>query len=209
MHSRSRNNTLTSSPFAEVPPMQLLEDASDPWDVRLGHANFAIHPEPYTPETLDLDSYIQYRNNWDQARTNYAKHIARTVEHYGSTSRVYKLTEEKWTSIDHVWNRQHDLMRTALAPTLARLSDGDSEMQESNASSTVLEKPMTKVIVPVIDDKSGKFPELGDGEIVGPMSVARPRALTNDSDKGMGVKSPPPSPHKRNLLRFLSDIFHN
>ncbi|ETI22170.1 hypothetical protein G647_06243 [Cladophialophora carrionii CBS 160.54] len=209
MHSRSRTNTLTNSPFCDIPSMQLLEDASDPWDARLGHANFTIHPEPYVPDVFDLDSYTEYRKNWDQARTNYAKHIARTVEHYGSTSKVYKLTEEKWASIDNVWQRQHDLMRTAMAPVLARLSDGDSEMQDSTASSAVLEKPLTKLVVPLIDDKSGKFPELGDGEIVGPMSVARPRILTTDHDKNLGAKSPPLSPHKRNLIRFLSDIFHN
>ena len=209
MHGRSRTNTLTNSPFGEIPPMQLLADPSDAWAVRLGHADFTIHPEPYAPETFDLDSYTEYRKNWDQARTNYAKHIARTIEHYGSTSKVYKLTEAKWASVDNLWKKQHDSMRTALAPVLARLSDGDSEMQDSTASSAVLEKPLTKVVVPVIDDKSGKFPELGDGEIVGPMAVARPRALTLDTDKRQGTKSPPLSPHKRNLIKFLSDIFHN
>lgn len=208
MHSRSRANTLTNSPFGEIPPMQLFEDPSDPWAVRLGHANFNIHPEPYTPDALDLDSYTQYRNNWDQARTNYAKHIARTVEHYGSTSKVYRLTEEKWASIDNVWKRQHDLMRTALAPTFARLSDSNSEMENSSTSSAVLEKPLTKVIVPVIDDQSGKFPRIGDGEIVGPMSVARPR-VPADSDRGQSPGSPPLSPHKRNLLKFLADVFRH
>ncbi|EXJ58860.1 hypothetical protein A1O7_06290 [Cladophialophora yegresii CBS 114405] len=209
MHGRSRTNTLTNSPFCDIPSSQLVEDTADPWDARLGHANFIIHPEPYVSEVLDLDSYAQYRKNWDQARTNYAKHIARTVEHYGSTSKVYKLTEEKWASVDNVWKRQHDLMRTAMAPVLARLSDGDSEMQDSTASSAVLEKPLTKLVVPLIDDKSGKFPALGDGEIVGPMSVARPRVLITDHDTNLGAKSPPLSPHKRNLLRLLSDIFHN
>ncbi|KIX91891.1 uncharacterized protein Z520_12403 [Fonsecaea multimorphosa CBS 102226] len=199
MHSRSRANTMNNSPFGEIPPLQLLEDPSDPWAVRLGHANYTIHPEPYTPETLDLDSYTEFRKNWDQARTHYAKHITRTAEHYGSTSKVYKLTEEKWASIDDTWKRQHDLMRTTLAPLLARLS-GDSETQGSTTSSSVLEKPLTRVAVPVIDDKSGKFPKLGDGEIVGPMSVAPPR------DE---IGSPPVSPHKRNLLRVLSDVFRH
>ncbi len=208
MRGRSRANTLTNSPFGEIPPMNLLEDSSDPWAARLGHADFTIHPEPYAPGTFDLDSYAEYRKNWDQARTNYAKHIARTIEHYGSTSNVYKLTEAKWISVDNLWKGQHDLMRAALASVLARLSDGDSEMQDSTASSAVLEKPSTRVVVPVIDDKSGKFPELGDGEIVGPMSVARPRALNLDSDKRQGTKSPPLSPQKRNLIKFLSDIFH-
>ena len=209
MHSRSRTNTTTNSPFSEIPSLHLTENRSDPWDLRLGHANFAIHPEPYQPEYLDLDSYAEYRGNWDQARTNYAKHIARTTEHYGSTSRVYKLTEEKWASIDSLWKGQHDLMRTALEPILARLSDSDSKTQDSTASSTVLDRPATKVIVPVIDDKSGKFPELGDGEIVGPMSVGRPRVPAMGSDSTHGWKSPPLSPHKRNLIRFFADIFHN
>ncbi|KAJ9607949.1 hypothetical protein H2200_008028 [Cladophialophora chaetospira] len=209
MHSRSRTNTLTNSPFGETPSTHLAEDASDPWAVRLGHANFTIHPEPYIPARLDLDSYAEYRQNWDQARTSYARHLARTVEHNGSTSKVYKLTEEKWASIDNAWKRQHDLMRTALAPVLARLSDGDSDMQDVTASSAVLEKPLTKVTIPVIDDKSGKFPALGDGEIIGPMSVAPPRALAFDSEKRQGTKSPPLSPHKRNFIKFFSDIFHN
>jgi hypothetical protein len=198
---------MTGCPILDIPPLQLLDDVADLWAVRLGHANFTIHPEPYTPETIDLDSYTEFRNNWDHARTNYAKHITRTAEHYGSTSKVFKLTEDKWSSIDDVWKRQHNLMRTALAPTLARLSDGDSEMQESTASSVVLEKPLTKVILPVIDDKSGKFPELGDGEIVGPMSVARPRALTHPS-RGSDWRNPTPSSQKRNLIQILTDIFH-
>ena len=208
MHAMSRTNTLTNSPFAEVPPMQLPEDPSDRWAVRLGHADFTIHPEPYTPDTLDLDSYTEYRKNWDQARTNYTKHIARVIEHYGSTSKVYKLTEEKWTSIDRVWSWRHDRMRTSVAPALARLSNGDSEMPDSTASSAVLEKPLTKIVVPVIDGRSGKFPELGDGEIIGPMAVARPRAFAGP-DRSQGPGSPPLSPPKRNLMKFLSDIFRN
>ncbi|EXJ71331.1 uncharacterized protein A1O5_05137 [Cladophialophora psammophila CBS 110553] len=208
MHTRSRTNTVNNCPFGEIPPLQLLEAPSDPWAVRLGHANYTIYPEPYTPEIMDLDSYAEFRNNWDQARTHYAKHITRTAEHYGSTSKVYKLTEEKWASIDDTWKRQHNRMRTALAPVLARLSDGDSETQDSTTSSSVLEKPLTRVVVPVIDDKSGKFPKLGDGEIVGPMSVAPPRAF-NNFNKSIEIGSLPVFPHKRNLLKLLSDIFRN
>ncbi|KAI1616340.1 hypothetical protein EDD36DRAFT_415241 [Exophiala viscosa] len=207
MHNRSRTNTMTNGPILDIPPLQLLDDVLDPWTVRLGHANFTIHPEPYTPETIDLDSYTEYRNNWDHARTNYARHISRTAEHYGSTSKVYKLSEEKWSLVDDAWKRHHNLMRSILAPVLARLSDGDSSMQNSTASSAVLEKPATKVILPVIDDKSGKFPELGDGEIVGPMSVARPRAMTSPN-RGIDPRSPSLSPYKRNLRKFLIDFFH-
>lgn len=208
MHTRSRTNTMTSSPFGDIPAMQLLDDLFDPWAVRLGHANFTIYPEPYAPEAIDLDAYTDFRNNWDQARTNYARHITRTAEHYGSTSKVYKLTEEKWASIDEAWQKQHTVIRNALAPVLARLSDGESDMPASTTSSAVLEKPVTKVVLPVIDDKSGKFPELGDGEIVGPMAVARPRAPTVPNKAATEPKSPQLSPlHKRNLLKILTDIF--
>lgn len=204
LQNRSRTSTITG----EIPPLQLLDDCYDPWAVKLGHANFSIYPEPYVPEGLTLDSYAEFRNNWDHARTNYAKHIARTAEHYGPTSKVYKLTEEKWTTIDNQWKRQHTITRKAMAPLLARLSDGDSEMQDSTASSAVLEKPVTRVVLPVIDDKSGKFPELGDMEIIGPMSVARPRALTlTNPQNTIETRGSPPSPHKRNLLKFFSDIF--
>lgn len=208
MRNRSRTNTLTNSPYADGSPMPLFEDPVDQWAVRLGHADFTIHPEPYVPETVDLDSYAEYRKNWDQARTNYAKHLARTAEHYGSTSKVYKLTEEKWAFVDEIWKKQHTLMRSALGPMLARLSDGDSEMQDSVASSTVLEKPVTRVILPYIDDTSGKFPQLGDGEIVGPMSVAQPRTMSMSNPGRLGATGSPSFPsHKRNLLKFFSDIF--
>lgn len=202
LHNRSQTSTITG----DIPPLQLLDDTHDPWAVKLGHANFSIYPEPYVPETMTLDSYAEFRNNWDHARTNYAKQIARTAEHYGPTSKVYRLTEEKWTTIDNQWKRQHAAMRKALTPVLARLSDGDSEMQDSTASSAMLEKPLTKVVLPVIDDKSGKFPELGDMEIIGPMSVARPRAVTTPT-KPIETRGSPPSPQKRNLLKFLSEIF--
>ncbi|KIW13270.1 hypothetical protein PV08_08457 [Exophiala spinifera] len=205
MHNRSRASTMGGGIIPDVPLLQLSDP--DPWLIRLGHANFNIYPEPYMPESIDLDSYTEYRNNWDHARTNYAKHVARTAEHYGSTSKVFRLTEEKWASIDEVWRRQHDLMRTALAPIFARLSDGDSEMQESSASSVALETPASKVVLPIINDKSGKFPEMGDSEIVGPMSVARPRALTVPG-RGSYFHTPPPSPQRRNLIKVLTDMFH-
>jgi hypothetical protein len=204
MHNRSRTNTITN----DIPPLQLLEDPSDPWAVRLGHANFSIHPEPYVPDTTSLDSYVEYRENWNQARTNYAKHVTRTAEHYGSTSKVYKLTEEKWAGIDAEWNSHHTVMKAALATTITRLSNGSSEMQNSTTSSALLEIPADRMILPDIDDKTGKFPQLGDGEIVGPMSVARPRALTNPP-KPPEMHSPPPSPRKPKLRGIWDRMFHN
>ncbi|KIV88375.1 hypothetical protein PV10_08065 [Exophiala mesophila] len=204
MHNRSRTSTITG----ELSPFHMLDDLADPWSAKLGHANFTIHPEPYVPDSNTLDSYIEFRENWNQARTNYAKHLARTAEHNGSTSKVYRLTEEKWGQVDNQWKRQHDMMKKILDPVLSRLSDGGSDQPNSTASSAVLEKSPAKVILPIIDDKSGKFPELGDMEIVGPMSVGPPRAML-DSHKAFDSRGQPTSPHKRSLFKALSELLRH
>jgi hypothetical protein len=146
--------------------LALNEEVHDPWDVLLGHANFFIHPEPYTPTRIDMDSYKEFRANWEHARKQYAQHIARTTENYGQTSRVYKLTQEKWTEIDDIWKREDALMSKALSPVLARLSDSMTATPDSPDSMHVLEQPVTRIIVPPFD-KSGKFP----GKICGLLSL--------------------------------------
>lgn len=194
IQQRSRANTATA-PIAEIPPLQLVDE--DPWSSALGHANFSIHPEPYLPSIFTLDAYTEFRGNWDHARRNYAKHLARTNEHYGPTSKVYKLTEEKWALIDTSWKDYHNAMTDSLGPELKRASDHSSQYSQR---SIPLEKPISRIVMPEIDDKCGKFPELGDGEIVGPMEVAPPRSA---------AASPtltPTSPGKRTLFRFLSDM---
>ena len=205
IRQRSRANTATAPPLSEVPALKMLDDRNDPWAAQLGHADFSIHPEPYLPGVVDRDSYTEFRANWDQARTNYAKHLARTIEHYGSTSRVFKLTEEKWSSVDRSWKSNNDALSQMLAPLLAKNAEADTDMKDSSPTEAVLEKPITRIIIPAIDDKSGKFPELGDGDIVGPMEVGPPRAAS------MRKSSPPLSPlsptRKRNLFKFLQDMF--
>lgn len=204
IRQRSRANTGTAPPLAEIPPLQMLDEHKDLWASRLGHADFSIHPEPYLPGVVDLGSYTEFRANWDQARTNYAKHLARTIEHYGSTSKVFRLTEDKWNSVDQTWKNHDGAFTRMLAPVLAKIRENDTNMNDP-PSGAVLEKPVTRIIVPAIDDKSGKFPELGDGEIVGPMSVVPPRAAS--MRKSSPLLSPPASPRKRNLFKFLQDMF--
>jgi hypothetical protein len=46
--------------------------------------------------------------DWDMAR-NYMKHV-RTGEHYGVTSKIYKLTEEKWADVDMQWKKNSELL---------------------------------------------------------------------------------------------------
>lgn len=199
MHQRSRTNTATAT-LAEIPPLQLA--SQDPWSHVLGHANFNIHPEPYIPEIFDVDSYTEFRSNWEAARRNYAKHLARTSEHYGSTSRVFKLTVEKWTSIDRSWKNFHDALEKVVGPQLKELKRiSDKTPEDSQQAKLQLEKPVSRIVMPEIDDKCGKFPELGDGDIVGPMEVAPPRSAD------MSPNWSPTTPGKRSLFRFLSDMF--
>ncbi|RMZ77375.1 hypothetical protein DV737_g4398, partial [Chaetothyriales sp. CBS 132003] len=200
MRQASRANTGATIANADIPPLRLIDEVNDPWAQSLGHANFSIQPEPYFPEHIDLSSYQEFRSNWDQARTNYTKHLARTIEHNGATSKVSKLTKEKWTAIDTKWKDYNESLTVTLSPVLKKISNSDSDKPDSQAS-TVLEKPPPNIVIPAIHDKGGKFPELGDGDIVGPMAVAPAKSpdLTTPP-------TTPTSPRRRHLFKFLTDM---
>ena len=201
MRQRSRAGTMTMPP-TDVPPMQMLDEPADEVSRRLGHANFKIDPEPYLPNTKDIESYRRLRVDWDVARYNYGKHLARTGENFGATSNIYMWTQEKWAAIDAEWKRHNDTMAALVEPLIVRLSDGDTDVGNSATSSAVLEKPISKVIVPQINDPSGKFPRLGDEDIVGPMAFAPNRSQQAD------VESPAENrgSRKRSFFKFISDI---
>lgn len=195
---RGRSNTATH----DIPMLQQLSERLDPWTIKLGHADFSIHPEPYKPDYFDLDSFKEFRDNWTQARKQYTQHLARTIENYGETSKVYKLTEEKWSSIDKEWKNYDAQVSSALSPQLQRLSDGPAT---PDSPISLLERPVTRVTVPHMD-KGGKFPEIGDTDIVGPLSIGV--AKVPELQRG-GTLTPPMSPRKRNLIKALGDIFRN
>ena len=201
MRARSRAGTLTA-PAADVPPMQMLNETEDEWSRRLGHANFEIEPQPYLPEVKSIQSYRELRADWDLARCNYAKQLARTGEHWGTTSTTYRLTEEKWASIDAEWKKHDSTMAGLLQPLLTSLTDEDFEQYKSSTSNSVLEKPVTRVMVPHIGDSNGKFPEMGDQDIVGPMAVA-PRRFEHANVESTFFTQ---RTRKRSFLRFFSDI---
>ena len=201
MQQRSRAGTTTMPP-AEIPPMQMLDEPADELSRRLGHANFTIEPEPYLPDLKDIESYRRLRVNWDVARYNYGKHLARTGENFGTTSNIYLWTQEKWAAIDAEWKRHNDTMAKLIEPMIVRLSDGDTDQGNSTASSAVLEKPITKVIVPQIDDPSGKFPRLGDEDIVGPMAFAPNRSQQADVEPAADNRGS----RKRSFFKYISDI---
>lgn len=180
--SRGRGCTMRTISGEGAPPLVLTE-LNDEWASKLGHANFTIQPEPYVPESCDPIAFRHFREDWDVARCNYAKHLVRTGEHYGVTSLIYRLTEEKWDSIERKWKQNYGTIVTDGAKFGAVLGLTMSNFRLTEA-----------VKIPRLHDND-KFPELGDEEIVGPMSVgpALPSPTRNKSDK------------KRSVVQF----FHN
>jgi hypothetical protein len=203
IRQRSRAGTVVGP--SDNPPLQIVGECDDDeWSEKLGHANFTIYPEPYLPAFFDLQSFKQLREDWDHARNNYAKHLTRTGEHYGTTSKTYILTEDKWSSVDAEWKKNNAALSSVLGPLVARSSGGDADASDSMSSSTVLEKPPTKVIIPKINDPSGKFPDMGDEDIVGPMAVGPARARTMQQLIEPTVQNR--LSKKRNFFKFLSDM---
>ncbi|KAF2742543.1 hypothetical protein M011DRAFT_265260 [Sporormia fimetaria CBS 119925] len=145
-------------PASDIPPIMLTEP-NDKWADKLGHANFTIQPEPYMPEVCDAASVRQLFADWEQARCNFTKHLVRTGEHFGVTSKHYKLTEQKWAEIDAMWKASHDLV----------LAQATALGAEPEPTTPVEPAPLTPM--PLINDPKGegKFPQLGDEDIVGPM----------------------------------------
>ncbi|TRX89825.1 hypothetical protein FHL15_009258 [Xylaria flabelliformis] len=151
----------------DVPPIP----DQDAWSDRLGHANFTISPVPYKPSTATLSSLRELRGDWEMARVNYTKHLVRTGEHYGMTSKTYVFTEEKWAEIDRTWRAFHDEVLDAVVANGEAL--GCDRFDESI------------ITVPIMDGE-GKFPERGDEDIVGPMT----REATMSSPTGTERRRP-------------------
>ena len=162
---------------SEIPPI-LLADPQDEWANKLGHANFTIHPEPYLPDVFDLTTCKQFRADWESARCNFRKHLARTGEHYSTTSRVHRLTEEKWAHVDAIWKRNNEL-------TLSRTAERDDEGVVLSQQSSIKQKPPPPMKIPSINGpgSEGKFPEIGEVGIVGPMAQDKPMQQQRPSRK--------------------------
>lgn len=181
--SRPRASTVRTV-SGDVTPL-VLSDPNDEWANKLGHANFTIAPEPYDPVICDLGNFQQMRADWDIARCNFAKHLVRTGEHYGVTSNIYKLTIEKWELINREWATQHE----AMLDQLSAIDGVALTLTQSNIH------PCQQVRIPRLHDND-KFPEMGDEDIVGPMTVA----------PAMEIAGPCRSEKKRNFFRFFQDL---
>ena len=178
-------------PCSEIPPLPLTTTAlagtaPDPWSDSLGHANFTITPGPYLPLNFTITAYKELRKDWDLARQNYTRHLARVGEHYGATSKIYRLTEEKWAEIDNVWKSNSDICLTQIIDT-----GGFEDVLDR-------ESPAPLIKLPSLNGprSEGKFPKLGDEVIVGPME----QGPVNPQKR---------SSKKRSFLKFLHGMIPN
>lgn len=199
VRQRSRAGTLV--PSSEIPPLSMLGPGEGGlWERKLGHADFTISPEPYSPQTINAYTFRQFREDWDLARQNYAKHLARTGEHYGTTSKTFLLTEEKWSLVDSEWKQYNE----ELAALVNSIGPIEKDATNGSRPDGLLERPPPKVSFPTIHHPSGKFPDMGDEDIVGPMTVVPTRAKS--SPRIAEPMIPTRTSKKRSFFRFLSDF---
>ncbi|KAI2622597.1 hypothetical protein GGS21DRAFT_346990 [Xylaria nigripes] len=149
---------------SELPPNP------DSWSDLLGHANFTILPVPHKPEVAALTTLRKLREDWETARVNYTKHLVRTGEHYGLTSKTYNYTERKWAEIDRTWRRFHDEIVDAI------VASGEAAGCGKIGECIITTVPRM--------DAEGKFPERGDEDIVGPM--VREAMMSSPERKRLG-----------------------
>jgi hypothetical protein len=177
-HRGTTNRPGQLCPTSEIPPI-VIADPNDEWANKLGHANFTIYPEPYLPENFDLEACRQLRANWDLARCNYTKHLVRTSEHYGATSKTYKLTEQKWATVDATWRKHNDF---TIGNTAQSGGDAFATLKHTRIEGSG-NNVMTRI--PSLNDprSEGKFPQLGDEDIIGPMVQVAAKLQRSPSKK--------------------------
>ena len=165
-------------PSSEIPSIRLAEP-QDEWAFKLGHFNFIIEPQPYTPATpMTFAACRALRADWDTANQHYIQHLARAAEVHGTTSTVYRHTQDKWATINDMWQRNYE-HSLSLVPRISPEPPQASQHQES------LPTPASLAKLPSIDgpQSDGKFPKAGENGIVGPMQQDRPIAPQRPSRK--------------------------
>ncbi|GAO19180.1 hypothetical protein UVI_02014600 [Ustilaginoidea virens] len=193
----STSSLRKASSSSELPlALPAILQEHDEWSDRLGHANFTISPQPYELASLEPDAIAKFRNDWDLARINYTKHLVRTGENYGQTSKIYALTEAKWAEIERRWkttleevikNSCHSAPGSAAASRNQSRGRGRGRSSSSNAAALARLAPQDDVLAELewrrVEDclpsavpqmleslnADGKFPGRGDEDIVGPM----------------------------------------
>ena len=130
------------------------------YNMKLGHANFHIMPEPYLPEKCDEESCNGLLADWVTARREYMRHAYAIKESHGPTSDTYKFTSQKWELIDRQWQSNIERSR-AEAEAL-----GERPRQDYlPVTAAVSQMPS----LPFDPQNPEKFPALEEGCVVGPM----------------------------------------
>ncbi|KAG9256535.1 uncharacterized protein F5Z01DRAFT_476724 [Emericellopsis atlantica] len=199
----SLRNTTKSSMDLPISLPSIMQQ-HDEWSDRLGHANFTIMPQPYEIPQVDADAINKFRQDWEAAKVNYTKHIVRTGENYGQTSKIYALTEAKWAETESRWRAAYESATQQTMPanhgyTAAprSRSRGRARGRSGSASAALNRRPTNDdyfadiqwqriedgfpSAVPRMLDE-GKFPARGDEDIVGPMyrAVAMERSQSEE-----------------------------
>ena len=164
-------------PSSEIPAIRLA-DPQDEWAVKLGHFNFTIDPEPYAiaapASTADC---LRLHAHWEIANQRYVKHLARAAEIHGTTSTIYRYTQDKWATIDAIWKHNYE-------QGIASIPHDSQEAvqayrQKLDVSPTSLAK-LPSINGPHSDEK---FPQANENGIVGRMEQVRPVAPLRASRK--------------------------
>lgn len=199
------------SSSAELPiALPVILQEHDEWSDRLGHANFIISPQPYELDSFEPEAIAKFRNHWDLARINYTKHLVRTGENYGQTSKIYALTEAKWAEIEGRWkttfegvikNTCHSGSGSMAASRNQSRGRGRGRSSSSNAATLTrlptqddlfaelewrrVEDCLPSAVPQMLEslNADGKFPGRGDEDIVGPMQrdAVMARARSEDA----------------------------
>ncbi|KAM3512088.1 hypothetical protein MY11210_004285 [Beauveria gryllotalpidicola] len=186
----------TELSFPVPAPLPSILQEYDDWSDRLGHANFTISPAPYDLPAVNSETIAKFQNDWDTARCNYTKHLVRTGENYGQTSKIYGLTEAKWAETERRWRSIYqDVIKQTLPTVPMQKTDSRSRSRGrvrgrslSAHPSSVQHSPHGDVyagmewkrledslpsavpqMIEALDAAPGKFPSRGDEDIVGPM----------------------------------------
>lgn len=138
----------------------------DEWAAKLGHEDFVISPEPYMPSEATRASHEQLLHDWNKARFEFSKHRSQTESIFSATSTIYKLTEEKWATIDAQWKGNSDAVF--------------AELCESGQTSY----PSPREPAPVRELTDINDPRLVQTlDIVGPMSQDAPKLVSNPAKR--------------------------
>lgn len=196
------------APTPAPAPLQVsvAQEPHDKWCDRLGHANYTILPKPYhlsDDETTDAQALHTLCEDWSQARINYAKHLVRTGEHYGTTSNTYVLTEAKWAETEREWQRAHQAATVHITNVLTRAGSDARECAATPGMLPPVQHHDVSCVIPqILENAGGKFPGLGDEDIVGPMD----RLEYMERDEATGLPGPMGIREKNGMSRLLRGL---